>query len=123
MATLAVPREPVGLNFDPTTAFPSLKLAFVDEIARSIWLLVSAQHLTGEHLADWSLYLARMIRKHKPTSARDLFRLIERTNSVLPGYAGEGYVRGPYENVELFVERLFEAVVGGRLVKYCVVDR
>lgn len=117
MTTLSVPREPRRLGFDPSTMF--LNQVFQDDIARSIWLLVSAQHLVGEDLADWSLYLARMIRKHKPASVRDLFKLIEETNSIL-SRGIPGYITGTYEEVWMFVERLLGAVHGSRPVQFTI---
>jgi hypothetical protein len=117
MSDLSVPLEPRRLGFKPEETF--LREVFQDDIARSIWLLVAAQHLTGEDLADWSLMLARSIRSREPKTPEKLFVLINELNSMIGGRDGS-YVKGDYVHVKLFVERLFDAVIGKNPVTYTV---
>lgn len=112
---LQVPEEPRLLGFDPA-ASPLAKL-FEDEIARSIWLLVSYQHLVDyRETPMWCRQLADRIREKSPQTPRDLFELIRTTNMLI--FSNSQYILGPYQDVEALVTRMLEAVTGRKPIEY-----
>ena len=116
MEVLLIPREPRRLGFEPSETF--LKEVFESDVARSIWLLVSAQHLVGEDLRSWSMNLTHLIRANNPQSPKELHALIARLNHMRGRDAQ--YVQGSYDDVRAFVSRLFSAVKGTAPVEYRV---
>ena len=93
---------------------------FEDEVARSIWLLVAAQHLVGEDLASWSFMLARYVKQDKPNSPQRLHTLIQRTNSMMSGRDGQYVIAREYFDEKPFIDTLCRAVVGGEHVTFMV---
>ena len=116
---MELPREPLILNFNPehSEVDTGVLMVFRDEVAKSLWLLIKAGHLTNQHFPEWCIYTAMRIRATNPRTPQDLFLLFRGTNFAFGG----GFFLGTWEDNGKFLTRILQAVTGERPVKYKVI--
>lgn len=68
-----IPYPIARLTFDPTkTKKPGLRRVWADPLARTIWIVVKATHLTDQYFEKHCLAAAKEIRRVRPTTVEDL---------------------------------------------------
>lgn len=68
-----IPYPIARLTFDPTkTKKPGLRRVWADPLARTIWIVVKATHLTDQYFEKRCLVAAKEIRRARPTTVEEL---------------------------------------------------